>query len=683
MKPIALALLALVWALPAAALDSQPKVHARLVAERDAVAPGGTVTVALELDTRTGWHTYWKNAGDAGAPTEIQWHLPPGWKAGPIRWPYPQAEAVGPLMDYGYEGKPWLLVDITAPRDAKPDADVTLSGQASWLVCAEVCVPEDQAVSLPMSVGEPTLPPDGDFAAARAKLPVTSPWPIRYRVGKDGIDLFVQSPTLAAAHPVKAEYFPATATQVKGIAPQRLGFADDGLVLRLAPAKDFKPVALDGVLVLASADGSVQALDVHAGEGAVPDADFGGGANGFWLAIAFAFLGGLILNLMPCVLPVLAMKALAIAGNAHKARGEALRESLSYGAGAVLSFLALGGAVVALRAGGAAVGWGFQLQEPAAVAGFALLVFAIGLSLLGVFEVGNIGAGGSLAARGGAAGSFFTGVLAVAVAAPCTAPFMAAALGFALAEPAPLALAVFLSLGVGFAAPFVAVGLSPALLRLLPKPGTWMVRFKQVLSLPMFATAVWLVWVLSQETGPLGVPAVLAAMALLGIALRLWQRSRMHPDAWRFVGLALGVAALAAIPYAQATGLSRGAVAEHTETAGIPCEAYAADKLAHYRALKRAVFVDATASWCITCLVNERVAFSGAAVHEAFAKNRIVYLLADWTNRDPAITALLEAHGRPGVPLYLYYAPGAPDAVVLPQILTEAEVLKVVNGNGG
>jgi thiol:disulfide interchange protein len=679
MRRIALAFLAVLWALPAAALDSQPKVHARLVAEHDAVAPGGTVTVALELDTRAGWHTYWLNAGDAGAPTEIHWTLPAGWKAGPIQWPYPQAEAVGPLMDYGYEGKPWLLVDITAPKDAKPDSNVALGAQASWLVCAEVCVPEDQTVTLPLSVGTPTLPPDPAFVEARAKLPVPSPWPMRYAAGKDGLDLFVQSSTLAAARPAKAEYFPATATQVAGIAPQRLGFADDGLVLRLAPAKGYKPAPLDGVLLLSSADGSVQALTVHAQAGAVPQADFGGGASGLWLALAFAFLGGLILNLMPCVLPVLAMKALAIADSAHKTRGEAMRESLAYGTGAVLSFLALGGAVIALRAGGAAIGWGFQLQEPAAVAGFALLVFAIGLSLLGVFEVGTIGAGDSLAGRGGAVGSFFTGVLAVAVAAPCTAPFMAAALGFALTEPAPLALAVFLSLGLGFALPFVAVAMSPALLRLLPKPGMWMVRFKQVLSLPMFVTAAWLVWVLSQETGPLGVPVVLGAMVALGVAAWLWQRSRAGARGWQAAALVLGIAALASLPYVHASALSRAAVAEHTETAGIPCEAYSPDRLARYRAEKRAVFVDATASWCITCLVNEKVAFSGAAVHEAFAKNHIAYLLADWTNRDPAITALLEAHGRPGVPLYLYYAPGAADAVVLPQILTEGEVLKVVN----
>ncbi|MEI9932336.1 MAG: protein-disulfide reductase DsbD domain-containing protein [Rhizomicrobium sp.] len=458
------------------------KVHARLIAERDAVQSGGTVTVALELDTRKGWHTYWSNPGDAGTATEIVWTLPAGWKAGPIQWPTPQSEIVGPIMDYGYEGKPWLLVDIAAPKDAKPDDTVTLQAKAQWLVCAEVCVPEDATLALPMSIGEATLPPDPDFAKARAKLPVTSPWPMHYHAG-DTIDLFVQSQQLANAHPAKAEFFPASADEIKsGLAPQTVRYTNNGLIVSMQPPKKPGTGSLKGLLVLTSTDGSVQALTVDATPGAVPSA----GGTELWLALLFAFLGGLILNLMPCVLPILAMKALALAGHGGGESRHAAREGLAYGIGAILSFVALGAVLILLRAGGESLGWGFQLQEPIAVAVFALLIFAVGLNLSGVYEVPGFGGGDALTRKSGATGAFFTGVLAVAVAAPCTAPFMAAALGYALTQPAAIALAVFVALGLGFAAPFILVGFSPALLRMIPKPGPWMLRLKQFLAFPMY-----------------------------------------------------------------------------------------------------------------------------------------------------------------------------------------------------
>jgi thiol:disulfide interchange protein DsbD len=315
------------------------------------------------------------------------------------------------------------------------------------------------------------------------------------------------------------------------------------------------------------------------------------------------------------------------------------------------------------------------------VAAFALLVFAVGLNLSGVFEFSNITAGDALARRGGKLGAFFTGVLAVAVAAPCTAPFMAAALGYALTQPAALALLVFLALGIGFALPFVLIGLMPGLLRFLPKPGMWMLRFKQALAFPMYAAAVWLVWVLQQQAGDLGLAAVLAAMLALAFAAWVWTASRDAGPRWRITGAVLAVLALLAA-LSSLVAIARSSVtpaaAAHTETAGMPSESYSDAKLAQYRAARRPVFVDATAAWCITCLVNERVALSGTAVHEAFAKKHIAYLLADWTNRDAAITVLLQSHGRSGVPLYLYFAPGADDAVVLPQVLTEGEVLKTI-----
>jgi thiol:disulfide interchange protein DsbD len=658
------------------------KVHARLISERDAVVPGGTVTVAVELDTRKGWHTYWRNPGEAGAATEVHWTLPAGWTAGDIQWPYPQAETVGPIMDYGYEGKPWLLVAITAPKNARPNDTITLKAVVNLLVCAEVCVPEDKDLTLPLSVGDPSLPPDPAFAAARAKLPIVSPWPMRYRIA-DALDLFVEAPSLASAHPAKAEFFPSEPGLLdKGVWDQNASYVQSGLVLQLRPGQKLKKNggALDGVLVLTSADGSVQALDVHALPGDVPAVGMAGAAGmEFWLALLFAFLGGLILNLMPCVLPVLAMKALALASHAGDGR-HAAREGLAYGIGAILSFAALGGALVSLRAGGDAIGWGFQLQEPIAVAGFALLIFAVGLNLSGVFEVPGFGGGDTLTRRSGAVGAFFTGVLAVAVAAPCTAPFMAAALGYALTQPASVALAVFVALGLGFASPFVAIGFSPRLLRMIPAPGVWMLRLKQAFAFPMYGASVWLVWVLANEVGADAVAETLGAMVAFAMAVWIWTASRNAGPRGRGIGaLATLLAFLATL--ALLTGLLHATPAAGTaraDTNGIPHEAYSAARLDALRKEGRPVFINATAAWCITCLVNERVAFSSGAVREAFAKNHVACLIADWTRRDREITKLLEAHGRDGVPLYLYYAPGAADAVVLPQILTQGEVLKAV-----
>jgi thiol:disulfide interchange protein/DsbC/DsbD-like thiol-disulfide interchange protein len=664
-----------------AQIDSAPKVHAALVAEQSAVAPGKAVTVALVEHIRPGWHTYWQNAGDAGEPTEIQWTMPQGWHAGPIQWPYPKNLPVGPLMDYGYESEVWLLVDVTPPANATPGAAVTLKAHVSWLVCKEVCIPEDATVTLPLTIAATPRAADpsvvSQFAAARERLPVRSPWPARFRSAK-AIDLLLAEPKLANANVTAVHFFPFAQGEVKGIAAQQWMVSQQGLLLQLEPGKSAKGLrTLGGLVVIDSAGAPTQALEISAHPGAVPD--FGGDAQmNLAVALVFAFIGGLILNLMPCVLPILAMKALAIASHSGRDAREARREGLAYGGGAVLSFAFLGAAVLALRAGGEAVGWGFQLQEPAVVALFALLVFAIGLNLSGLFEVPGIGAGESLARRGGSAGSFFTGVLAVAVAAPCTAPFMAAALGYGLSQPALAALLVFVALGLGFSAPFVAIGLAPALLRLLPKPGGWMNVFRQLLAFPMYATGLWLLWVLSLESDPDHVAMVLAAALVLAFALwvlGIVQHGR--PSGGKGLAALAVLVAVAAFA-APATVLSPRHRTGEVQASGIPGRPYSEASLTALRADHRAVFVDATAAWCLTCLVNEKVALDRPAVRAAFEKKRIALLIADWTNRDPQVTALLQAHARSGVPLYLYYAPGAQDAVVLPQILTPEAVLQAI-----
>jgi thiol:disulfide interchange protein DsbD len=666
-------------------IDDAPKVHARLIAERPAIPPGQTVTVALEEDIRAGWHTYWKNPGDAGAPTDIQWALPAGWKAGAIQWPYPKKLPVGPLMDYGYEGKLWLLVPITAPANAKPGDTIELKAAASWLVCKEVCIPEDTKLSLLLPVKAALPPADpllaSSFAAARAKLPAPSPWPAHYRLG-DKLKVFIAAAPLVQAKPVAADFYADNPHEVKLIAPQSFGFARDGIVLTLTPAKSFKPGApLTGVLELTSRDGSMQALNISASQGLVPETEFMNESSmTLGLALLFAFLGGLILNLMPCVLPVLAMKALALANQSGAARTEMRAEGLAYGAGAVISFFALGLLLIVLRAGGAEIGWGFQLQEPFVVAGFALLMFAVGLNLSGVYEINPVAAGDALARRGGSVGAFFTGVLAVAVAAPCTVPFMAAALGFALTQSAPVALGTFAMLGIGFAAPFMLLGFWPGLQRVLPKPGGWMVTMRQALAFPMYGAAVWLIWVLAQQTNATGVVAALSALVLFAFSMWLWSTTRTLQTRGRAIGTLATLIFLIASFSCLAT-LREGS--SKVVAAGAPlkltgAEPYSEAKLSELRASHRAVFVDATAAWCITCLVNEEAVLTQPAIQSAFAANHVALLVADWTNRNPEVTSLLEAHGRSGVPLYLYYAPDQDQPKVLPQILTEGEMLAAI-----
>jgi len=688
MKRVFLLLAVLLTAVPAFAQDGGPKVHARLVAEDKAVAPGGTVTVALEEKIAAGWHTYWKNPGDAGAPTAIQWTLPPGWKAGAIQWPRPKRLPVGPLMDYGYEGTPWLLSALTAPADAT--GTVTIKAAVSWLVCEKICIPEDTTLTLTLAVGQQQADPAvaKDFAAARALLPVASPWKINYALGPDVctfatpvtgekqsfpcLDLYIAAPSLAAARSSSIDFFPAKAGTIRNVAPQLVGYGKDGVVLRLTSGAKASGV-LEGLLVLTSSDGSVQALEVQAPPGPVPPAQFdaaaGSGELTLWLAVLFAFLGGIILNVMPCVLPILAMKALSLAGHGSEGR----RESFAYAGGAVLSFAALGLAILLLRAGGDSIGWGFQLQSPVAVAGFALLVFAVALNLSGLFEIGSITAGEGLASRGGMVGAFFTGVLAVAVAAPCTAPFMAAALGFALAQSATSALLVFVALGIGFALPFLLLGLWPRALSLIPKPGAWMLTFKQFLAFPMYGAAAWLVWVLTQQAGSRGLALVLGAGIALALAAWLWSVTRNLSARGRGIGAVLALLILAIGLYG--VSLLGGATAAPTAQSSKLGEPYTATKLASLRAANRPVFVDATAAWCITCLVNEDAVLSRATVKSAFAAKNVAYLVADWTNQNPEITALLKENGRSGVPLYLYYAPGAKAPIILPQILTESVVM--------
>jgi thiol:disulfide interchange protein len=680
--------------------DEKPKVDASLIPERPGVAPGGTISVALNELIRKNWHTYWLNPGDAGAPTAITWHLPPGWSAGAIQWPYPKRLPLGPLMDFGYEDQVALLSDITAPADAKPGDTATLAADVMLLVCYEVCVPEEKHLTLPLAVTPAPPPADAKtaalFAEARAKLPHPSPWPAVYDAGDKRFALLIRAPELVSARPREAAFYPYTDGFVEAVAPQIAGTSDKGFVIQSATGyklgtkeKRDAVAKLGGVLVLTGTDGRVDALDVQADPGPVPASsvtliESASGDVGLFSALLFAVLGGLILNLMPCVFPVLSMKALALAAK-REAPQTAKASALAYGAGVILSFLALGAGLIALRGGGASLGWGFQLQQPVFVTALALLMFAVGLNLSGLYEIGGgrlTNLGGRLAGKDGASGSFFTGVLAVAVATPCTAPFMGAAMGYALTQSAGVALAVFAGLGLGFAAPFMVLGLWPRALRLLPRPGGWMTTLRQVLAFPMYGAAIWLVWVLSLQAGPDGVLAALGGALALAFGLWVYGRSQAAGGTRRKLGFAAAaVAILAAIVLVPLAGAGARPVAnaDAAPEGALAYQPFSAARLAALRQEGRPVFVNATAAWCITCLVNEKVALSGSRLAEAFATRKVAALKADWTNQDSEITTLLASQGRSGVPLYLYYAPGAEKPAVLPQLLTESTVMAALD----
>jgi len=681
--PLIAALLVLTGQAAAADVVKTDNVEARLVAETPAAVPGGTVTVALRLQIREHWHTYWTYPGDSGEATTIDWTLPEGVTAGPLQFPYPVRIDVPPLVNFGYEGTVLHLTDIKIPDSAKPGDTITLKGDAVWLVCDEVCIPEEGVLTLdlPVAAAAGTADPAiaAEFAATRAALPTPSPWPGTASVDGSTITFRVNAPELARAGLASAVLFPTKGGYIKNAAPQSVSTGGGGVSVstetgrRFAtPQKAAEVTSIEAVLVATGSDGITHAFTFDAPVVAGP-AGGGEGQLSVWMAIVFAFVGGFILNLMPCVFPVLSMKALALAkkgGNPSAAR----IGGLAYTGGVVLSFLAIAGVLIALRAGGEEVAWGFQLQSPIVVAGLALLFFAIGLNLMGVFEVGgsiqNIGSG--LGRGEGATASFMTGVLAAVVAAPCTAPFMAGAVGAAISQPPVVALAIFAALGLGMAAPYLALAFSPALIRLMPKPGTWMVRMKQVLAFPMFASAAWLLWVLVIQAGPNVLALVLAAFILAAFGFWLWGLAQRGE-----AGLKTKIlAGLMAVPVVAAVAMARPA-----PQGGLISEAYSPARLDELLKAGKPVFVNLTAAWCVTCLVNEEVALSGQGLADAFAKGGITYLKGDWTNRDPEITRLLEAHGRAGVPLYLFFPAGKTEPVVLPQLLTEGIVIAALSGS--
>jgi thiol:disulfide interchange protein DsbD len=678
-----------------------PQVRAELMAHApDGADPGKPVWVGLQLSHQPEWHTYWKNAGDSGLPTTLEWTLPAGVMAGDIAWPVPKKIRIGNLANYGFEGTVLLPVPLTITPDFKPsllNSDIEIKLKASWLVCRQECIPEDGEFVLRLPVRSSTALHTAAFAAAEK----AQPQPIkgesqvqvmadRIQVSVGGLPATLQGKTL--------ELYPETPEVIETAATwtQAWQGALWTASVPLSPHRSASPSVLPLVLAFGSGEqrqgyvtdaqvsGNWPAVAPVAGvspalaaalqtNGATPQANTSLPLS-LWAAVLGALIGGLILNLMPCVFPVLAIKVMSFTRHAEDRRAHRV-SGLAYTVGVVLSFVALGALLLALRSAGEQLGWGFQLQFPLVVAGLAVLFTVIGLNLAGLFEFGQFVPSrvATLEARNPAANAFLSGMLAVAIASPCTAPFMGASLGLALGLPAWQALLIFASIGVGMALPYLAASLIPAVARWLPRPGGWMDTFKRAMAFPMFATVVWLVWVLGQQSGIDGAGALLAL--LLSLALVIWSLTLKGRS--RVVIASISIALVALLLPAIGPNVIKQVDTTATTTQGERWQAWAPGRVEQVMATGVPVFVDFTAAWCVTCQYNKKTTLADARVLADMDAKKVTLLRADWTRRDPDITAALAQLGRNGVPVYVLYQAGrAP--VVLSEILSVDEVRAVL-----
>ncbi len=662
-------------------------LHVQLVLPSADLYAGGANEAGLYFKLEPGWHVYWRNAGDSGEPPQIQWTLPDGMTAGALQFPAPQRLPLGPLMDFGYENEV-LFPFSFAVADSVKQGPAVLDAKVSWLVCREVCIPGkaelQENVQLFRAAPMPaTISAVDEEIWNRLTQSLPQPLPANdstvFQQTLTGFRLAVNT----GKRETQAEFFPEDENIIDNPAPQNVTPTATGLILELKKDASLtaNPTKLSGVIELSG--GRNYEIGAVAGTVNMP-ADAGFSVAALARIISFAFLGGLLLNLMPCVFPVLFLKGLALVNSSGEEKHKLRAHGFVYTAGILVSFWALVALLLGLRAAGATLGWGFQFQSPVFLSLMAGLLFFLGLSLAGQFEIGLTltSAGGSLATKQGYAGSFFTGVLAVVVATPCTAPFMGAAIGYALAQPAVVTFAVFTALALGLAAPYVALTLQPAWTRLLPKPGVWMDVLKQAVAVPIFATVIWLAWVIAGAYGAELVAVLLGSFLLLAIAG--WFLGRWPAKRWAtavavvivVVVVAVCVLAPKELVVAPSSGSSTSAAA--SSPAGGTWQPWSADGVQKALAAGRPVFVDFTASWCLSCQVNERVALSRPEVMQAFADHKVALFKADWTREDPAITQELTTLGRSGVPVYALYAPGQTTPTLLPQVLTPGIVTSAV-----
>jgi thiol:disulfide interchange protein DsbD len=677
--------------------SDQPHVKVSLHAEQTAIVAGESFNVALRLQPDEGWHTYWRNPGDTGLPTRIEWQLPAGFVAGEIEWPVPERIDYEGLVNIGYHGDTWLIVPISTPPNLEA-GEQTLIATARWLVCEKVCIPgsADLSITLPVVTTNVTQPVATQwanyFSKARSKLPVLlSDIDARYAVDEEIIIRISAADLPVFSQP--PEVFLTTAGIVANDVAARMSVSEHSLDIHFKKDAYFsEPPPFVGV-VLANAEQAYEfiahldaALHATPNEAPITIVETNAGLlSTLPTALLFALLGGLILNAMPCVFPVLSLKVISLVESGSHSNTERQLHGLTYTAGVVLSFLLVAVLLIALRGVGEQIGWGFQLQSPLFVGLLVYVLFVLGLSMSGVIEIGtglqNVGAGIADGDANSWKKSFFTGVLATVVATPCTAPFMGTAMGFALSQPLLVALVVFAAMGLGLALPFLLIAFIPALANALPQPGAWMVRLKEFLAFPIYLTVVWLVWVFARQTGT--DPAALLLIGLVSLAFSAWYwRSTLYIDRTVFTkGILLISAVIAVVALLSAAKFTDSGFAINKEESGDAIErVYSPDALASAIASGETVFVNMTADWCITCKVNERVALKSAAVQQALVDNNVTYLKGDWTNSDPKITQYLGQFNRNGVPLYVVYKNGQPP-VVLPQLLTTGRVLEAIENN--
>jgi thiol:disulfide interchange protein DsbD len=659
-------------------------VEAELVPAVTSVQPGQPFDAALRLAHDPHWHTYWINPG-TGLPTTIKWTLPTGWQAGPIQWPVPHVltDARGTIIGNGYDGEVFLLVTLTPPAGLQSGTNVTLNAAVEWLMCQDVCMPGEAALSLtlPVETGPPSPHPrwGAKLAEARGQLPhAPDGWQLAaMRAGKT-VTLTTRPPAGAPFTPADLHFF-ADDELIAYDQPQPVrvqgGTFEFALPVDEAAPKDAS--RLFGVLALAKGDVPGIRVDVPfgaAGAAQNPKLQTSNSkpVSGLAGTLVLAFFGGLILNLMPCVFPVLGIKILGFVNQAGADRRKVTLHGLVFVLGVLVSFWVLAGALLVLRAGGKELGWGFQLQEPGFVFALAVFLLIFALNLSGLFEIGLsvMGVGAGLQTKSGYSGSFFTGVLATVVATPCSAPFLAPALGAALALSAPESLVVFTAIALGLSVPYLLLSIFPAAVKLLPRPGAWMETFKQLMAFPLYATVGFLVWVLAgqtkdDDTGLLKVLFGLVLVAMAGWAYGRWTQHGGSAGRRRF-GFAFAAVLIAA-------GLAVGYPT--TPSKEIVWEKWSPETVTRLRAEGKTLYVDFTARWCATCQSNKAVVFSSQAVRGALRRHGVVLLKADWTSRDPQITEALAAFHRSAVPMDLIYAPGREEPVILPELLTPDLVL--------
>lgn len=698
---------------PARALLAQPivseHVTTELIAETRTIEAGRPFWLGLRMEMEEHWHTYWANPGDSGMATTITWELPPGFSAGPIHWPTPQKLPTPGLMTYGFEGEILLLVEITPPTTLPVGSPVRIGAKAEWLVCKEACLPGDATHAIELLAGAGPAQPDPDqvprFAEARRKLPIAggAAWPAEFAVQPEELVLTVVLPVGASVpEPGDVYFFPRAEMTLEPSKPQTATVQGGRLIMRLprAEVEPQVPPVLEGVLASpqgfppeyagrsvaiaarpATPSGAASPSLVGATAGAAGGTAAGAASSApisFPVAAIFAFIGGLILNLMPCVFPVLGIKVLGFVQQAGTDRRKVTIHGWVFTAGVLVSFWVLAGLLILLNPDGARdQGWGYQFQIPGFVFGAAVFFLIFALNLSGLFEVGTsaVGVGAKLQARSGYGGSFFTGVLATVVSTPCSAPLLAPAVGLAVTLPAVQSLALFSFVGLGLSTPYLVLSAFPALVRLLPRPGAWMETFKQVMAFPLYGTAMYMVWVLAGQTEDQEGALLAAMFGLLLVAMAAWAYGRFVQQGRSLGGKGAGLAFTAVLLLA---GLLVGWPRPVRDDA-IVWEKWSPQRVAELRAEGRTVYVDFTARWCATCQTNKKLVFSSEEVRDAFRSRKIVPLKADWTNRDPEITRALAAFGRSAVPFNLIYAPGAAEPLILPEVLTPGTVLDALD----